>query len=250
MTQIKNILIIGGAAGIGQAVVLDRLKKGDRVVFTDINKESGNKLQDLWRSEGYEVSFIEQNVTSWNDAEKVVDETFKLYGSIDVLIISAGITSQKRFEEITEKDWRFTLDVNLTGLFYSLKAAVPKMAAQGGGSIVIVGSGSAVTGSGGGMHYAASKGGAFGLMRAVADEYSHQGIHINLVAPRVIETEMLDVLYPTEEEKNQLRNKIPVNRFGTLTDTTDVINFLASEEAGYIQAQVVLMDGGRTYLTG
>ncbi|WP_339285807.1 SDR family oxidoreductase [Oceanobacillus sp. FSL K6-3682] len=249
MRQTSVVLIIGGAAGIGQAVAESRLKNDDKVVFTDINAEKGHQLMTEWRNQGYEATFIQQDVTSWKDTEKVVSETIELYGRMDVLIISAGVTSQKRLEDITVKEWRFTLDVNLTGLFYILKAALPEMVKSKGGSIVIVGSGSAITGSGGGAHYAVSKGGAFGLMRAIANEYSDQGIHINLVAPRVIETEMLDILYPTEEAKEALRQKIPIKNFGTLADTTNAINFLASGESRYIQAQVLLMDGGRTYLT-
>lgn len=249
MKRTSVVLIIGGAAGIGQAVADSRLKNNDKVVFTDINMEKGCQLMEEWRNQGHEATFFQQDVTSWKDTEKVVAKTVELYGRIDVLIISAGVTSQKRLEDITVKEWCFTLDVNLTGLFYSLKAAIPEMIKCSGGSIVIVGSGSAITGSGGGAHYAASKGGAFGLMRAIANEYSDKGIHINLVAPRVIETEMLDVLYPTEDAKEALRQKIPIKKFGTLADTTNAINFLASEDSRYIQGQILLMDGGRTYLT-
>lgn len=248
MAQTSVVLIIGGAAGIGRAVAESRLKNSDKVVFTDINTEMGNRLMEEWRALGYAATFIRQNVRSWEDTKKVVKKTIELHGRMDVLIVSAGVTSQKQLEDITDKEWSFTLDVNLTGLFYSLKAAVPEMVKHNGGTIVIVGSGSAITGSGGGIHYAASKGGAFGLMRAVANEYSDQGIHINLVAPRVIATEMLDVLYPTEEAKEALRQKIPVRQFGTLADTTNAINFLANEASRYIQAQVLLIDGGRTYL--
>ncbi|GAB2546192.1 SDR family NAD(P)-dependent oxidoreductase [Gracilibacillus alcaliphilus] len=243
------VLIVGGAAGIGKAAAEDRLKKGDKVVFTDINEAVGKQLMEQWQAQGYSATFIQQNVTSWTDTEKVAAKTIDMYGRIDILIVSAGVTSQQRLEDITYKQWCFTLDVNLTGLFYSLKAVIPEMIRNGGGNIVIVGSGSAITGSGGGIHYATSKGGAFGLMRAVADQFSDQGIHINLVAPRVIATEMLDVLYPTEEAREELRQKIPIKQLGTLEDTTNAINFLASEASRYMQAQVMLIDGGRTYLT-
>ena len=84
-------------------------------------------------------------------------------------------------------------------------------------------------------------------MRAVAKKYSHLGIRINLVAPRVIETDMLNDLYKTAESKQKLIDKIPVGRLGTITDTTNAVNFLASEEAAFIQGQVLLLDGGRTY---
>jgi len=245
----KNILVIGGASGIGKDVVFSRANNGDTVFFTDLNKEAGESLQKQVEENGGKSVFIQHNVTSWQETKAIIDNILNNYGKIDALVHSAGITFTKSCDNLTYHDWRKTFQVNLTGLFYSIKAILPSMLKNGGGKIVIVGSGSSITGSGGGVHYAGSKGGAIGLMRAVAKEYSHQGININLIAPRVIKTPMLEELYPTKESKEQLINTIPTRKLGTLSDTTNAINFLISDESSYIQGNVLLLDGGRTYLS-
>lgn len=249
MSEQKTVLVIGGAAGIGKDAVINRARKGDQVVFTDLNDEAGKALAEEIASQGKEITFYQHDVSSWENTKEIVEKTVSRYGKIDILIHSAGITIQKDFDEITEAIWKKTFSVNLTGLFYAVKAVIPEMLKNNGGNIVIIGSGSAITGTGGGVHYASSKGGAFGLMRAIAKKYSHQGIRVNVVAPRVIETEMLNHLYPTEESRGVLKSKIPVGKIGTLSDTTNAINFLASDESEYIQGQVLLLDGGRTYLS-
>ncbi|MBO1001998.1 SDR family NAD(P)-dependent oxidoreductase [Pseudogracilibacillus auburnensis] len=245
----KTILVVGGAAGIGKEFVRNRIKKGDKVAFTDLNEDAGLELLKEVNGEKDQAMFFPHNVTNWENTKAVVDKIMDKFGQIDVLVHSAGITNQTAWDDLTFEQWQKTIDINLTGLFYSLKAVTPYMLEKRAGNIVIIGSGSAITGSGGGLHYATSKGGAFGLMRAIAKKYSHQGLTINLVAPRVIETDMLKKLYPTEESKKALLEKIPVKKFGTLEDTTNAINFLISEKAKYVQGQVLLLDGGRTYLS-
>ena len=249
MERKKAILVIGGAAGIGKDYVKNRAARGDSVIFTDLNKEAGEALVNELALKGKEATFFQHDVTDWENTKGIINKVIKQFGRIDTLVHSAGITVSKSFEELTFPTWEKTISVNLTGLFYAVKAVIPEMLHHKGGNIIIIGSGSAITGTGGGVHYAASKGGAFGLMRAIASKYSHLGIKINLVAPRVIQTEMLDRLYPTEESLEKLVQKIPVRKIGTLSDTTNAINFLASKESDYIQGQVLLIDGGRTFLS-
>jgi len=249
MEQKKTFLVIGGAAGIGKDYVKNRAASGDSVIFTDLNKEAGEALVNELALEGKEATFFQHDVTDWKNTKEIINKVIKRFGKIDTLVHSAGITVSKSFDELNYQTWKKTFSVNLTGLFYAAKAAIPEMLHHKGGNIIIIGSGSAITGTGGGVHYAASKGGAFGLMRSIASRYSHLGIRVNLVAPRVIQTEMLERLYPTEESLEKLKQKIPVRKIGTLSDTTNAINFLASEESDYIQGQVLLVDGGRTYLS-
>lgn len=249
MIEKQNILVTGGASGIGKSIVIDRVNKGDSVVFTDLNKEAGQKLVKEINAKGKSVVFFQHDVTSWEETNQLIHKVISILGHIDLLVHSAGITNRFLFDEITLDTWKQTFSVNLTGLFYTIKAVIPEMLNNNGGNIVIIGSGSAITGSGGGVHYSSSKGGAFGLMRAIAKEYSHMGIRINLVAPRVIETDMLTNLYPDNKSKQALKDKIPVRKLGTLSDTTNAINFLAAKESNYIQGQVLLLDGGRTHLS-
>jgi 3-oxoacyl-[acyl-carrier protein] reductase len=115
------------------------------------------------------------------------------------------------------------------------------------GKIVIISSGSAVTGTGGGAHYASSKAGQIGLVRALANEFSQYNINVNAVAPRTIKTELLTELYPTEEGRNKLIEKIPIGRLGEAEDVANVAIFLSSDESSFITGQYILADGGRTF---
>lgn len=247
MTQ-KVMLVVGGAAGIGKDFVLDAVQKGNKVVFTDLNETAGAALLDDIGESAGEAIFFQHDITDLDNTKDVINKAVSAFGKIDVLVHSAGMTSQTAWEELTLTHWRKTFEINLTGLFYTIRTVLPVMLDNQHGKIVIIGSGSATTGSGGGAHYSASKGGALGLMRSIAAEYSHQGININIVAPRVIQTQMLDKLYPTTESKQVLIDKIPTKRIGTMEDTTHAINFLIDDQSSYIQGQVLLLDGGRTYL--
>jgi 3-oxoacyl-[acyl-carrier protein] reductase len=185
------------------------------------------------------------DASSWESVSQLAKDVRNQFEQIDLLVYSAGITKKINFAEIEWNLWKKTMAVNLHGLFYSLKACFPML--KVGGSVVIIGSGSAITGTGGGIQYTASKGGAFGIMRSLVPELGKKKININVVAPRVIESDMLDVLYPTEESKDQLRKLIPIGRLGTPADISSVVKYLSSKEAQYIHGQIILLDGGRTY---
>ncbi|MGE8203737.1 SDR family NAD(P)-dependent oxidoreductase [Heyndrickxia sp. NPDC080065] len=240
----KNILVIGGATGIGKQIALDFAQEGNNVAVADINIL---KVNQMIKENGLEanISAFEVDASSWESVESLAQKVWAKLGKIQVLVYSAGITKRLKFKEIDWITWKRTMAVNLHGLFYSIKAMNPLI--ESGGSIVIIGSGSAITGSGGGIHYASSKGGAFGFMRSIVNDMGNNGININVVAPRVIESDMLDVLYPSVESKQQLIQEIPIRRLGKPTDISSIVKYLCREDAHYIHGQVLLLDGGRTY---
>jgi 3-oxoacyl-[acyl-carrier protein] reductase len=240
----KNVAIIGGAAGIGKDIALSFGKNGNKVAVVDINNQALEKM--LIESGLKEYLFpFQADVSSWDSVNHISQKIKNTIGNVDILIYSAGITKRLRFDEIDWNTWKKTIAVNLHGLFYCIKAFNPTI--QSNGSIIIIGSGSAVTGSGGGIHYASSKGGAVGLMKSLVTDLGKRGININVISPRVIESDMLDTLYPTDDLKNQLRADIPIGRLGNPADITSAVNYLSSEQAKYIHGQVILLDGGRTY---
>jgi 3-oxoacyl-[acyl-carrier protein] reductase len=243
----RRIVIVGGAAGIGKRITEDFCRQQDIVAITDRNAEAGSELAAQLRESGGQASFYSMDVCSWEDSRTAIEQAILDMGGVDVLVYSAGITRRVPFEQLEWDEWKRTLAVNLTGLFHAAKAVAPKMIEQRSGAIVIIGSGSAITGSGGGVHYAASKGGAFGFMRTLVSELGPHGIRINTVAPRVIESEMLSRLYPNPADLERLKESIPLRRLGTVDDVSNIVQFLSSEESGYIQGQVLICDGGRTY---
>ncbi|MFP7472294.1 SDR family oxidoreductase [Niallia taxi] len=239
----KNILIIGGASGIGKEIALHYAADKHQVAVADINKQS---LEQLVLENGQNTLIpLEADASSWESIELLAEQIKKRFGTIHTLVYSAGITKSISLLEMDWAVWQKTLAVNLHGLFYSIKFIYPLI--ESGGSIVIIGSGSAITGTGGGIQYTASKGGAFGLMRSLVQELGNNHININVVAPRVIESDMLDILYPTEQSKAELKKAIPIGRLGTPIDVCQAVKYLSSEEGKYVHGQILLLDGGRTY---
>lgn len=243
----QKVIIVGGAAGIGRQISIDFGQRQAQVAIADRNVEAGEQLAEELRQQGAYARFYEADVTSWKNTEAAILQAISDLGGVDALVYSAGITRRVSFAELTWEEWKRTISVNLTGLFHAAKAVVPTMIQQKFGHIVIIGSGSAITGSGGGAHYAASKGGAFGFMRTLVKELGPHNIRINTVAPRVIESEMLTRLYPDPADLEKLKQAIPMRRLGTVNDVSNIVQFLCSEESSYIQGQVILCDGGRTY---
>jgi len=240
---IKNILIIGGASGIGKEIALHFAKDGHRVAVADINKQALTQM--VIDSGHHNLVPFEVDASCWESVASLANEIKKRFGFLHILVYSAGITKSVKFLDIDWATWNKTMAVNLHGLFYSIKFCQPIL--EQGGSIIIIGSGSAITGTGGGIHYAASKGGAFGLMRSLVTELGKNNININVVAPRVIESDMLKSLYPTEQSKQSLTKEIPIGRFGTPSDVFHAVNYLSSAKGKYVHGQILLLDGGRTY---
>lgn len=239
-------IIVGGALGIGRQVALD-LSVQREVLIADRNEEAGLRLVRDIENSGGSASFYRLDVSSWPNTKQAIDQMIAGHGAVGALVYSAGITSRKTFDEVEWVEWQRTLAVNLTGIFHVVKALAPVMMNRSSGRIVIIGSGSAITGSGGGVHYAASKGGAFGLMRALAKELGPFGIRVNIVAPRVIESDMLNRLYPDPIDRDRLKQSIPIGKLGTMGDVSNMVQFLCSAESDYVHGQILLLDGGRTY---
>lgn len=239
--------ITGAAMGIGKAIAKDMAKEGAKVVIADISEEKGRQAVDEIILEGGDAIFVNANVTSLASLESARDEVEKKYGTIDILVINAGITLKKPFNEVDENLWDKVMNINLKGSFLTAKAIVPHIEKSKFGKIIIISSGSALTGTGGGIHYAATKAGQNAMVLNLAKELGPKGINVNAIAPRVIQTEILDYLYPTAESREELLQKIPIRKIGQPEDIAYLASFLASDKAGYINGQILLLDGGRTY---
>ena len=155
------------------------------------------------------------------------EKVFKEFGRIDFLVLNAGVAFANKVNDISFEEWNKTLSINLTGLFNTVKAFYNDFL-DNQGSIVYISSGSALSGTGGGVSYPASKAGGEGLIRGLAKELGPKGVNVNAIAPRLIDTgEMMRVNYPTQESLDAVINKIPVRRFGTIEDVANLAIFLA-----------------------
>ena len=243
----KVALVTGAAHGIGKAIAEKFAKAGANTVIVDFNYELGTKTaEQITRDYQQQSIFIQADVSNAKDMEKVREETFKQFGRIDILVLNAGVAFANKVNNISYEEWQKTLDINLSGLFNTVKPFYNDFLTNKG-SIVYISSGSALSGTGGGVSYPASKAGGEGLMRGLAKELGPKGVNVNSIAPRLIDSgKMMRVNYPTQESLDAVLEKIPVRRLGTVEDVANLTLFLADKDNSYIQGQTILLDGGRT----
>ena len=238
-------LVTGAGKGIGRGISLALAKEGAKVVIADIDRESGENTAREIRESGADALFVQMNIANEGDVLACRDTVLEHYGKLDILVCNAGITYRKPFLELTPEEWDRTISINLTGTFYTIKGFVDSMVANGRGKIIIIASAAAITGSGGGAHYASTKAGQVGLMHRLAKELAPKGITVNAIAPRTIATDILDGLYPPgSHQRARLVDEVPVHRLGTAEDIAQAALYLST--ADFMNGQVMLLDGGRT----
>ena len=150
-------LVTGAGKGIGRGISLALAKEGAKVVIADIDRESGENTAREIRESGADALFVQMNIANEGDVLACRDTVLEHYGKLDILVCNAGITYRKPFLELTPEEWDRTISINLTGTFYTIKGFVDSMVANGRGKIIIIASAAAITGSGGGAHYASTK---------------------------------------------------------------------------------------------
>ena len=237
----KHAIVTGGSRGIGRACVLALARQGAAVAAV-YNRESDavNSLAGELEQIGNGSYVTRADVSSAEDVDKLVDEARDRFEQIDVLVNNAGVVSHKLIEDLDLDEWRRVLDTNLTGLFLVTKRVVEAM--PEGGSIVIIGSGVALRGMPGRVHYASSKAGAVGMTRALCKELGPRGIRTNLIAPGIIETDQTSGLTP--EGRARYERLTALQRLGEAEDIADTVLFLASDLSRYVTGQTIYVDGG------
>ena len=242
----KVALVTGAAHGIGKGIAETFAAAGANTVIVDYNPETGTKTAEEITNKYVKSLFVQADVSDPAALTEAREKVFKEFGRIDFLVLNAGVAFANKVNDISFEEWNKTLSINLTGLFNTVKAFYNDFL-DNQGSIVYISSGSALSGTGGGVSYPASKAGGEGLIRGLAKELGPKGVNVNAIAPRLIDTgEMMRVNYPTQESLDAVINKIPVRRFGTIEDVANLAIFLADPANSYIQGQTILMDGGRT----
>ncbi|HEY8349600.1 MAG TPA: 3-oxoacyl-[acyl-carrier-protein] reductase [Clostridiales bacterium] len=239
----KTALITGSARGLGKAIAIKMASLGANIVLNDIpSSEALDETAEELRNSGYKVAVARGDVRNQDDVRAMVNTAVETFGSLDILVNNAGVTKDKPLAMMSEEDWDLVLDINLKGAFLCTKFAVKQMIKQKYGRIVNIASVAGRYGNRGQANYSASKAGLIGLTKSTAKEFAPKGITCNAVAPGLIQSQMTDVL-PEEIRQKYLEN-IPLGRFGTPEDVANVVAFLASDEAAYVTAQVIDIDGG------
>jgi len=233
-------LVTGGGRGIGRAISLELAKSGYDVVITfRANRNAAEETVELIRRAGGWGEAVCFDIADREETEKQIEELFTRHESVEVLVNNAGETADSLFALMSFEEWRRVIDTSLQGFFNVTKPVLKKMISKRKGSIVTLSSVSARLGHRGQTNYAAAKAGLEGACRSLASEVARLGIRVNVVAPGLIATEMLQGL-PVE----MIKQIIPMGRTGLPEEVAKVVRFLCSDDAAYITGQVIAVNGG------
>ena len=245
----KVALVTGGGSGIGRATSLAFARRGCKVVVSDMNGPGGLETVKLILETGGEAVFIPTNVTLASQVEALVQRTVARFGSLDCAVNNAGVNvaSRNPTHLYSEDDWDHIIDVNLRGVWLSMKYEIPVMLDQGRGSIVNLASIYGIVGAPNTTAYTASKHGVSGLTRVAALEYAKEGIRVNAVGPGYTDTSMVRRVIDTNPGlEDWMIGKTPTGRMGNPEEIAEAIIWLSSDEASFITGAVVPIDGGMT----
>lgn len=238
----KIAIITGAARGIGKGAAEIFCKEGATVIIWDLLDAGEETAQEL-RQQGFSCEFMKISTTDAPGIETAAREIKEKYGRIDILVNNAGITRDKTLLKMSHLEWQQVIDVNLTGVFNCTKAIAPYMVEQQYGRIICTSSIVGVHGNFGQTNYVAAKAGVIGMVRTWAKELAKHGITSNAVAPGFIRTDMTDAI--PEEVRQASINAIPAKRMGEPKDIAYAYLYLASDEASYVNGQVIGVNGGQ-----
>lgn len=247
----KTIIVTGGSRGIGASISLEFAAAGANVMIDCLpieqDLEGLKEVEVVMKKNDWKHDSYTGDITSPKEMDELVNRALSRFGSVDVLINSAGFTKPSSTENLSLDLWKKGIEVNLTGAFVVSQAVLKHMAPAGKGRIIYIGSAGSISGGGGGAFYPAAKAGINGLVRILSKEYAPKGITVNAVLPALIETDLLKDREPDPVKRKEFIRRIPVGRFGQPEDVAYLTLFLSSDFASFITGQHIVIDGGSTY---
>jgi len=235
-------LVTGAARGIGKEIATRLAQAGADVVVVDVEEDVARQTATELEQYGVKAHAYNCDVSSFDAVEALAGQVRGEFDGVHTLINNAGITRDRLMIRMSPDDWNLVLAVNLTGAFNFCKVFAPEMLKRREGSIVNIASVIGQMGNAGQVNYAASKAGVIGLTKSLAKEFASRGVTVNAVAPGFIQTAMTDAL--SEDVQTQMKQMIPLGRFGDPSDVADVVMYLLSNQASYVTGQVINCDGG------
>lgn len=241
----KVAIITGASKGIGRAITFELTKAGASVVINYKSDKEGAEetLAEVKAMGGY-GQIICADVSIYSEVESLIEKVENIFGKIDILVNNAGMSKVGLFSEMSEKDFDEIVNTNLKGTFNCCHIAVKNMLKRKSGCIINISSIWGNVGASCEVIYSASKGGINSFTKALAKELGPSAIRVNAIAPGVIDTSMNKWL--TKEEKDNITNEIPLQKFGEGEDIGKLVVYLSSSESKYVTGQIITVDGGLT----
>jgi NAD(P)-dependent dehydrogenase (short-subunit alcohol dehydrogenase family) len=242
----RVVLITGGATGIGRATAIAFAKRGANIVIGDID-DRAEETVELVKAENVQAAFKKTNVIDSESVQALVDFTIEKFGHLDHAFNNAGVLPRtKDFTAMTDEDFDLTIDVDLKGVFYTMRSELRYFETVGKGTIVNTASVAGLVADPGMAPYVAAKHGVVGLTKAAGIEYISRGIRVNAIAPGLVETPMTKGWLDDPEMYKIVTSQTPIGRPAKPEEIASMVVFLSSDEASFTAGQVFTIDAGQT----
>lgn len=243
----KVAIITGAGLGMGRAGSVLFAREGASVLIFDLNEKAARETESIIKSEGGKCAVFIGDVSKEADVKAGVEEAVKQFGKLDILYANAGVLWKDRDKsviETTEENWDIVQAINLKGAFFLTKHGIPHLQKAGGGSIILVGSISALVGFTLAQDsYTCAKGALISLAKSLAVQFGPDNIRCNIIHPGMVDTP-LQAPYLTSEKKKAIADSLPLKRLGKPEDIAYTALFLASDESGWMTGAELIVDGG------
>lgn len=233
-------LVTGGSKGIGRAICIEMARSGYQVIVNYLSDAEGaRETLDRIEQQGGSGTCLRFDVSDYDETQKALETIFSTYPAVDALINNAGRIADELFIMMTRDKWCGVIDLTLQGFYNVTRPILEKMVVQKRGAVVSIASVAGIMGNRGQANYAAAKAGLIGASRSVASEVARLGVRVNVVAPGLIQTNMIH-----DAPVQKIKGMIPMARLGAPEEVARVVRFLCSEDASYVTGQVLSVNGG------
>lgn len=244
----KKVAIITGAGlGMGREASVLFAQEGAGVIVFDLNEQAGKETVRLVEAAGGKALFVQGDVSKEADVKRAIDEGVRAFGALHILYANAGVLWKDRDKSVvdtTEENWDIVQAINLKGPFFLTKHGIPELRKAGGGSIILVGSISALAGFTLAQDsYTCAKGALISLCKSLAIQFAPEQIRCNIIHPGFIDTP-LQAPYLNDDKRKAIAGEIPIRRLGTARDIANAALFLASDESNWMTGAEMVVDGG------